>query len=158
MGVQVSLVVASAEDTKISIKVNCDKNIGTIRADERRIKQILFNLLTNAIRFTRPGDTIKITAEKAEGVVRLEVSDTGKGVDFENQAKAFDAFTSGDRRGAGLGLALVRSFVELHGGWVALKSEPGKGANVLCCLPEIATPKDAPPELQLRQTASLAAE
>ncbi len=153
----VDMVVANAADTKVSIKVSCPKNIGLIHADERRIKQILFNLLTNALRFTSPGDTVKVTAEKADGVVRLQVTDTGKGVEYEHQAEAFDAFTSGDNRGAGLGLALVRSFVELHGGWVAMKSAPGDGATVMCCLPEVATPKNAPPELELKSGVGAAA-
>ncbi len=153
----IDLIIANAADTKVSIKVQCDKDIGMIKADERRIRQILFNLLTNALRFTSPGDTIKVVAEKADGVVRLQVTDNGKGVAFEEQPQAFDTFTSGDRRGAGLGLALVRSFVELHGGWVALKSTPGKGATVLCCLPEVAAPKDMPPELELGPS-SIAAE
>ncbi|ACT57896.1 sensor histidine kinase [Hirschia baltica] len=145
----VEMVVANAADTKVSIKVDCPATIGSMHADERRIKQILFNLLTNALRFTTAGDTIKVKAEKAEGVIRLQVTDTGKGVAYEQQAEAFDAFTSGDNRGAGLGLALVRSFVELHGGWVAMKSKPTKGATVICCLPEFASPKDMPPTLEL---------
>jgi len=145
----VDMVVVNAADTKVSIKVDCPDSIGNIHADERRIKQVLFNLLTNAVRFTAPGDTIKVKAEKAEGVVRLQVTDTGKGVAYEQQTEAFDAFTSGDNRGAGLGLALVRSFVELHGGWVAMKSKPNKGATVICCLPEVASPKDMPPTLDL---------
>ncbi len=148
----VEMVVANAADTKVSIKVDCPDTIGGMYADERRIKQILFNLLTNALRFTAPGDTIRVKAEKAEGVIRLQVTDTGKGVAYEQQTEAFDAFTSGDNRGAGLGLALVRSFVELHGGWVAMKSKPNKGATVICCLPEVASPKNMPPTLELVST------
>jgi hypothetical protein len=60
------------------------------------------------------------------------------------QARAFDSFESGDRRGAGLGMALVRSFVEMHGGWVALKSEPGRGVTVTCHLPR-PSPRRHPP-------------
>ena len=110
------------------------------------------------MRFTSPGDTIKVIAEKAEGVVRLQVSDTGKGMDYDRQTEAFDTFTSSDNRGAGLGLALVRSFVELHGGWVAMKSQPGKGATVLCCLPEKASPAHAPGPLELDAATMAAAE
>ncbi len=145
----VEMVVANAADTKVAIKVDCPKSIGGMHADERRIKQILFNLLTNALRFTSSGDTIKVKVEKADGVVRLQVTDTGKGVAYEQQTEAFDAFTSGDNRGAGLGLALVRSFVELHGGWVAMKSKPNKGATVICCLPEEASAQNIPQALEL---------
>jgi signal transduction histidine kinase len=63
------------------------------------------------------------------------VSDTGRGIAYEDQAGAFDHFVSHDRRGAGLGLALVRSFVELHDGWVSLESEPGRGTVVNCYIP-----------------------
>ena len=153
----VELIVANVEDTKVNIKVQCDKNIGQIRADERRLRQILFNLLSNAVRFSSAGGTVKVIAEKADGVVRLQVTDNGKGVEYKRQEGAFDTFTSGDNRGAGLGLALVRSFVELHGGWVAMKSQPGKGATVLCCLPEKANPVDTPTPLEL-DAAHIAAE
>ena len=71
------------------------------------------------------------------------VQDTGKGMALEAQAHAFDSFASGDRRGAGLGLALVRSFIEMHGGWVALASEPGRGATVTCHLPASAAGQKA---------------
>jgi len=111
------------------------------------------NLLSNALRHTERGDTITVTAERAEDLVRLTVADTGKGMNFEAQAHAFDSFQSGDRRGAGLGLALVRSFVEMHGGWVALKSEPGRGVTVTCHLPAHAPPEPpaAPPPTPPRE-------
>ena len=75
----------------------------------------------------------------------LYVQDTGKGIAFEDQARAFDSFHSGDRRGAGLGLALVRSFIELHGGWVAISSEPGRGTTVTCHLHARAPTAGPPP-------------
>ncbi|MEM8920202.1 MAG: ATP-binding protein, partial [Pseudomonadota bacterium] len=153
----IAMMVGNASDTEVSIEVECDKKIGSIRADERRIKQILFNLLTNALKFTAPGDKITVSAEKLDGVVRLSVTDTGRGVAYERQAQAFDAFNSSDNRGAGLGLALVRSFVQLHGGWVAMRSAPGDGATVFCCLPEVAAPQIDRPELELGP-ASVAAE
>ena len=153
----VELIVANAADTKVGIKVVCDDDLGEIVADERRIRQILFNLLTNAIRFTESGDSIRVLAEKEDGVVRLQVVDTGKGLAYQDQPQAFETFTSGDNRGAGLGLALVRSFAELHGGWVAFKSAPGKGATVLVCLPETASPRTGGPELELEPSSMAAA-
>ena len=131
----VQLAQSKASDTEVPIKVLCDPKIGAIEADEKRIKQVLVNLLSNALRHTERGDSITIGAERLDGVIRLYVSDTGAGMAFETMARAFDSFESGDRRGAGLGLALVRSFVELHGGWVAMTSEPGRGATVTCHLP-----------------------
>jgi signal transduction histidine kinase len=152
----VDLVVTTAANTKVRVEILCDDRIGNIHADERRIKQVLFNLLTNALRFTSAGGSIKIEASKpvpSENIIRLAVSDTGKGIAPERQSSVFDSFTSGDTRGAGLGLALVRSFVELHGGDVKMKSTPGAGTSVICHLPETAAPKAPRPELELTPEA-----
>lgn len=131
----VQMAASKARDTEVPIRVKCDASIGEIEADQKRITQVIVNLLSNALRHTERGDTITISAERLDGVVRLTVADTGKGMPFDAQARAFDSFESGDRRGAGLGLALVKSFVEMHGGWVALQSEPGRGVTVVCHLP-----------------------
>jgi signal transduction histidine kinase len=149
----VDLVVSSAQNTKVRVEILCDDRIGNIHADERRIKQVLFNLLSNALRFTGAGGHIKIEASKpvpSENIIRLAVSDNGKGIAAEKQSSVFDSFTTGgDTRGAGLGLALVRSFVELHGGDVKIKSAPGTGTSVICQLPETAAPKASRTELEL---------
>jgi len=152
----VDLVVTTAENTKVRVEILCDDRIGNIHADERRIKQVLFNLLTNALRFTGAGGQIKIEASKpvpGENIIRLAVSDNGKGIAPEKQSSVFDSFTTGDTRGAGLGLALVRSFVELHGGDVKIKSAPGSGTSVICQLPETAHPKAVRTELELGPAA-----
>jgi signal transduction histidine kinase len=135
----VRMAASKAQDTEVPIRVKCDAKIGAIEADQNRVTQVIVHLLTNALRHTERGDTITVTAERHDGVLRLTVADTGKGMPFEAQARAFDSFESGDRRGAGLGLALVKSFVEMHGGWVALSSEPGRGVTVTCHLPVRAT-------------------
>jgi signal transduction histidine kinase len=148
----VDLVISTAENTKVRVEILCDDRIGDVYADERRIKQVMFNLLTNALRFTGPGGHIKIEASKpvpSENIIRLAVSDNGKGIAPERQSSVFDSFTSGDTRGAGLGLALVRSFVELHGGDVKMKSSPGSGTSVICHLPEMASPRASRTELEL---------
>jgi signal transduction histidine kinase len=148
----VELVVSSAQNTKVRVEILCDDRIGNVHADERRIKQVLFNLLSNALRFTGAGGHIKIEASKpvpSENIIRLAVSDNGKGISADRQSGVFDSFTSGDNRGAGLGLALVRSFVELHGGDVKIKSAPGTGTSVICQLPEMATAKAGRTELEL---------
>ncbi len=147
----VDLVVSSALNTKVRVEILCDDRIGNIHADERRIKQVLFNLLTNALRFTGAGGHIKIEASKpvpSENIIRLAVSDNGKGIAPDRQSSVFDSFIS-DTRGAGLGLALVRSFVELHGGDVKIKSAPGAGTSVICQLPEMASPRTGRTELEL---------
>lgn len=132
--------ILTAQKGKLSLKVDCPDDIGTIEADERRIKQIMINLLSNALSFTRPGDEIIIGAQREENELLLYVSDTGDGIKPEHQATVFDRFESRDGgpdspRGAGLGLSLVKSFVELHGGWVTLESEPNVGTRVTCHLP-----------------------
>jgi signal transduction histidine kinase len=125
----------NARDTEIPVRISCDPRIGAIRADEKRIRQILFNLVSNALRNSQRGDEITIGAERQDGMVRLWVQDTGIGMEYEAQAVAFDTFSSADKHGAGLGLALVRSFAELHEGWVALRSGPGEGTTVSVHLP-----------------------
>jgi len=147
----VQMAASKARDTEVPIRVKCDPKIGAIDADQKRITQVIVNLLSNALRHTERGDTITVAAERLDGVIRLTVQDTGKGMAFDDQARAFDSFESGDRRGAGLGLALVRSFVEMHGGWVALSSEPGRGVTVTCHLP-VHAPNPGPPPTQ-RQAA-----
>lgn len=125
-----------AEDTQVSLRFECPKDIGVISADERRLKQVLFNLLSNAFAYTGAGGEVVLGADRTPGMVRLWVKDTGRGVSPEDQARAFDAFESrGPSAGVGLGLALVERFVKLHGGWVRMDSKPGEGACVTCCLP-----------------------
>ncbi|HCK84235.1 MAG TPA: tyrosine protein kinase, partial [Hyphomonadaceae bacterium] len=131
----VQMACSKARDTEVPVRIKCDPKIGEIEADGKRITQVLVNLLSNALKHTERGDAITVSAERMDDVVRLIVSDNGKGMAFDAQARAFDSFSSGDRQGAGLGLALVRSFVEMHGGWVALASEPGRGVTVTCHLP-----------------------
>ncbi|NNE40981.1 MAG: hypothetical protein HKN14_08690 [Marinicaulis sp.] len=125
-----------AEDTKVSLKIDCDKHIGAAELDERRIKQVLFNLISNAFTHTNAGDQILLKAERNNDVVAIHVKDTGRGISPTDQAKVFDAFESrGPNAGAGLGLALVKRFVSLHGGWVRLHSDDGNGSTVSFHLP-----------------------
>ncbi len=125
-----------AEDTRVNLKVECAKDIGIIEADEQRLKQVLFNLLSNAFAYTGSGGQVSIGADRTADMARLWVADTGRGVSPEDQAKAFDAFESrGPSAGVGLGLSLVERFTKLHGGWVRLESKPGEGTRVTCHLP-----------------------
>jgi signal transduction histidine kinase len=139
----IQLAASKARDMEVQVDVQVDPAIGAFLGDEKRIRQILFHLLSNAYRATEKGDVITLSAQRMDAMVKIAVSDTGRGIPFDAQAQAFDSFSSGDRRGAGLGLALVRSFVEMHGGWVALQSEPGAGTTVACHFP--LTPKAGPP-------------
>jgi len=128
-----------AEDTQVALKVDCPKDIGAASIDERRVKQVMFNLLSNAFSYTGAGGAVTIGARRDDEVLKLWVEDNGRGVSPEDQAKVFDAFESrGPSAGAGLGLSLVERFVNLHGGWVRMDSREGQGARVTCYLPQSA--------------------
>lgn len=121
------------------LAVAIDAGVGSIEADERRIKQVLYNLLINAIQFTQAGGSITVTANGTETGLTLAVADTGVGIALTEQAGLFEQFARGsnatNRKGAGLGLALVKHFVDMHGGTVSLASQVGKGTTVTVWLP-----------------------
>ncbi|MGH1421393.1 MAG: ATP-binding protein [Hyphomonas sp.] len=131
----IELVVSKAEDTEITVRADIQNELGTIRADERRIKQVLFNLVSNSLRFSQAGGEITVSANRVGDMVTLSVRDQGEGLAAEKRATSFDSFVSGDQRGAGLGLALVKHFVDLHGGTVGMKPVEGGGLEVTCWLP-----------------------
>lgn len=140
-------VAVKADDTKISLELKCDDDIGIIRADETRLKQVVHNLLGNALRFTKPGGLIELGGKKAAGGgVMIWVKDNGVGIPTERQPQVFQSFES-SRGGAGLGLALVQRFVARHGGWVELESAEDQGTHVTCYLPKEAPAENAQPEL-----------
>jgi signal transduction histidine kinase len=123
----------------IKLEISAPRDIGGFVADERRVRQILFNLLSNAIGFSPPGGTVALTAERARDQVAFTVKDHGPGIPNEIREKVFDWFESHTdgthHRGAGLGLSIVRSFVELHRGTVRIESVPGQGTTVVCTFP-----------------------
>jgi signal transduction histidine kinase len=124
---------------RIELKVDIDPNIGGFVGDERRVVQVLYNLLANAIGFSPHDTTVILSARRTEHAVIFTVTDSGPGIPSDVKDKVFDWFEShsnGSRhRGAGLGLSLVRSFVELHGGKVRVDSIVGKGTTVTCDFP-----------------------
>jgi len=140
----------AAQAAHVKIVVDCPADLGLIRGDARRLGQILEHLMENALGQTPADGTVTIAAKKALGEIQLQVSDTGRGIPFHVQAHIFDRFIGRERGGPGLGLALVKALTELHGGWVALESEPGAGATFTCHLPEEAVAAAAQPELGLR--------
>ena len=128
--------------------VNCPNEIGVVEADERRLKQAMFNVVSNAIKFTPPGGSIRLEAwidDDSGGDVILAVVDTGVGIAASDQERVFEKFERGNppnrEAGAGLGLSLVKSLIELHGGSVAIQSGVDEGTTVLCRLP--ASPRRA---------------
>jgi signal transduction histidine kinase len=123
----------------ISLQLQAPPDIGSFRADERRLRQILFNLLSNAVGFSPAGATVTLAAERRPDAVVFTVTDHGPGIPAEMLDRVFDWFETdplgSQHRGAGLGLSLVRSFVELHGGRVTLDSTVGRGTTVVCTFP-----------------------
>lgn len=141
-------VHTKVEDAETNITLNCAGDIGIIRADEQRIKQIIHNLLSNAVQFTDPGDHVELGAAIEDAGIRIWVKDDGVGIPADRQVEVFESFKA-VRGGAGLGLALVERFVDQHGGWVELESEEGVGTTVTCHLPRQASLVSAHPELDL---------
>jgi len=124
----------------IALHQAVDAHLGSIRADERKIKQILLNLLSNAIKFTPEGGRIEVQAVPGDGTVEVSVRDTGVGIAPEDHEAVFEEFRqvgTADKKveGTGLGLALSRKFVELHGGRIWVESEVGKGSTFTFSLP-----------------------
>ncbi|WP_294535049.1 PAS domain-containing sensor histidine kinase [uncultured Rhodoblastus sp.] len=126
-------------ESQVELCVVAGKGIGAFRADGKRIRQILFNLLSNAIGFSEPGQTVTLAALRREGEIVFKVSDQGRGIPPELLDKVFDRFEShtlqSRHRGVGLGLSIVRAFVERHGGKVLIDSAPGEGTVVTCLFP-----------------------
>jgi len=117
-----------------------DARLGQIRADQRKVKQVLLNLLSNAVKFTPEGGRIEIRAVPAEDAVEISVTDTGIGIAPEDQEAVFEEFRQvgkSDKKaeGTGLGLALCRKFVELHGGRIWVKSVLGQGSTFTFTVP-----------------------
>jgi signal transduction histidine kinase len=137
-----------ARRLEITLDFDCPTDIGTIVLDERRIRQTMFNLVSNAIKFTPAGGTVTLAARREGNEIILSVSDTGVGIAPEHQARVFEKFERSDpasrQAGAGLGLSLVKSFVELHGGRVELESAVAHGTRVSCRLPIDGPPAAAP--------------
>ncbi|MBQ0821331.1 PAS-domain containing protein [Microvirga sp. HBU67558] len=126
-------------ESSLTVMVDTPDDIGTFVADGKRVRQILFNLLSNAVGFSSPGQTIRVSARKRGGEVIFDVKDQGRGIPPEIKARIFERFEShtlGTRhRGVGLGLSIVRSFVELHGGRIEVSSAPGVGTTITCIFP-----------------------
>jgi signal transduction histidine kinase len=129
---------ATRGDVRISLAL--DPGADMVVGDERRIRQVVFNLLANAVKFTPPGGTIAITTSRAGDEVRVSVRDDGPGIAAEDQTRIFEEFQQAaagkeQREGTGLGLALSKRLVELHGGRIWVESEPGRGSSFVFTLP-----------------------
>ncbi len=133
-GVQDRLVSAG-----LALDVSAPAGIGSFIADKLRVRQILFNLLANAVSFSPAGATVTLSVQRNTDAVIFSVTDQGPGIPAQVLEKVFDWFEThslgSQHRGPGIGLSLVRSFVELHGGTVTIASEVGQGTTVICTFP-----------------------
>ncbi len=134
------LVRERASRRGITLGRAIDDGVGTVRGDERKVKQVLLNLLSNALKFTPEGGRIDLCATMNEGMAEMSVADIGVGIAPADQEAIFEEFRQVGRRtrrsrGTELGLALSRKFIGLHGGRIRVQSEPGKGSTFSFTLP-----------------------
>src|SRR4030095_11861359 len=128
-------------EAKLDCHVTLEPELPSVRADRRIVKQVLVNLLSNAIKFTPPEGKITIAARREDGFVVLSVADTGIGMTEDEVAQAAEPFYQADRSlarrfgGTGLGLTLVKAFVEQHGGRSAIASELAAGTTIAVTFP-----------------------
>ncbi|KKH91832.1 histidine kinase [Methanosarcina sp. 1.H.T.1A.1] len=150
--VQRVLYPISAEKN-ISIEYNIEQGLKTTIADRVKLKQILYNILNNAIKFSSEGGKVNITAELKEDMIEISVKDDGIGINEDDYERVFQPFVQIDEsiskkyEGVGLGLALVKKFVELHGGKVWVKASPGKGSTFTFRIPK--RPENKIPEKEV---------
>jgi len=129
----------------ITLERAIDDHVGKISADERKVKQVLLNLLSNALKFTPEGGRIGVRADLRDGVIEVSVTDTGVGIAPEDQATVFEEFrqvgaSAKKVEGTGLGLAISRKFIELHGGKIWVTSRLGSGSTFAFTLPAVIDP------------------
>jgi signal transduction histidine kinase len=136
----VTLVRERASRKGITVRIAVEEQLGMMRGDERKIRQVLLNLLSNAIKFTPEGGRIEVAAVPNDGSVEVSVRDTGVGIAPEDHDAVFEEFRqvgAADKKaeGTGLGLALARKFIELHGGKIWVTSQVGAGSTFTFTLP-----------------------
>jgi signal transduction histidine kinase/putative methionine-R-sulfoxide reductase with GAF domain len=135
-----TLVRERAERRGIALARDIDPRVGAVRADERKVKQVLLNLLSNALKFTPEGGRVDVRARARDGVREVSVVDTGVGIAAEDLEAVFEEFrqvgaSTKKAEGTGLGLAISRKFIELHGGRLWVDSKPGHGSTFTFTLP-----------------------
>jgi signal transduction histidine kinase len=136
-----TLVRERAQRHDIMLGCEIDPALGELQADERKLKQILLNLLSNAVKFPPDGGRVDVCAKRETTKVEISVRDTGVGIAPEDQAALFEEFRQVGRdvmrkaEGTGLGLALTKRFIELHGGEIRVQSAPGSGSTFTVSLP-----------------------
>ncbi|MBD3867437.1 MAG: hybrid sensor histidine kinase/response regulator [Acidobacteria bacterium] len=149
----VAMLQGQAEKTELDLVAECDDGISPVSVDPRLFREVLLNLVSNAIKFTPEGGSIRVLARMEDSDLVVQVVDNGIGLAEGDQARVFEQFFQVDGtytrkfRGTGLGLGLVRRMVEMHGGTVAVHSVLGEGATFSCRFPDcrVDVPRELPP-------------
>jgi signal transduction histidine kinase len=142
----VESVGSLAKTKQLDLSISVADNVGRVFADGPKLKQVLLNLLGNAIKFTESG-SVRVSAERQGAELRVSVRDTGIGVPTEDAERIFESFQqgksgmSGKYQGTGLGLAICRQLVEMHGGRIWVRSTPGQGSTFTFTIPQRALPE-----------------
>jgi signal transduction histidine kinase len=134
------MVRERATNDGVQVVLATNGGVDLVTGDERRISQVIFNLLSNAVKFTPTGGAVGVRATRVDGEVRVSVTDTGPGIAAVDHERIFEEFQQTEagfeqREGTGLGLALSKRLVELHGGRIWVDSELGKGSTFVFSLP-----------------------
>ncbi|MEE8351877.1 MAG: ATP-binding protein [Rhodospirillales bacterium] len=147
-----------ARSKELKLEFDCAPDIGWIFADGKRLKQVVFNLMSNAITFTPARGTVRLESHRHDDDLIITVADTGIGIPQGDRERVFQPFEQGgqenidnkdgDGGGTGLGLSLVRNFIQLHGGTVEIKSPQGRGTTVTCRLPSQRADNDDGPKAE----------
>lgn len=144
------LIAERMQEHSIGLQVDMAAAPPSFHGDEVRVRQVLYNLLSNAVNYAPPDSTVTLSCHEVEHGLEFSVHDDGPGMSDEVKGVVFSRFESrangGRRRGAGLGLSIVKSFVELHGGSVRIDTHPGKGTTIVCFFP-------SPPDGGIREAA-----
>ena len=147
----VDLFILKAQERCQTLSLVAPEGFPSVRADREKIRQVLVNLISNALKFTPEGGAVAVTAELAGETALVQISDTGLGIPEEDQERIFHKFEQGTGvrqrikgpKGTGLGLAIAKAVVELHGGRIGVRSAPGKGSTFYFTLPAVASEKEA---------------
>jgi two-component system, OmpR family, phosphate regulon sensor histidine kinase PhoR len=124
---------------EVAVRAEVEPALPRVRADRERMRQVVLNLLTNAVKYTNAGDEIEVRAGSNDGYVEISVRDHGPGISYEEQRLIFEKFgrasAGSPKPGAGLGLFIARSITEAHGGALSVDSQPGAGATFTVRIP-----------------------
>jgi signal transduction histidine kinase len=136
----VVMVRERASEDGVRVALGLDGGVDLVEGDERRIRQVIFNLLSNAVKFTPAGGAVDVSAAQVNGEVRVWVADSGPGIAPADHERIFEEFQQTEAgidqgEGTGLGLALSKRLVELHGGRIWVDSELGRGTTLVFTLP-----------------------